>query len=128
MTFNETEISSLNLILCLFSLSLSLTHSRHRAGIFAYLNYLTPKTRCEVLECLVTGLERLEYRGYDSAGVAVDTNDTKNILLIKSTGKVKVLEEAIAEQMKSRTRKSNISSRRMHRPSLNTQTASFTWR
>jgi glutamine---fructose-6-phosphate transaminase (isomerizing) len=62
---------------------------------------LTPKTRREVLECLVTGLKRLEYRGYDSAGVAVDTNDTKNILLIKSTGKVKVLEEAIAEQMKA---------------------------
>ncbi|CAG0880898.1 unnamed protein product [Cyprideis torosa] len=38
-------------------------------GIFAYLNYLTPKTRQEILEMLVTGLQRLEYRGYDSAGV-----------------------------------------------------------
>ncbi len=37
-------------------------------GIFAYLNYLTPKKRSEVLELLITGLERLEYRGYDSAG------------------------------------------------------------
>ena len=37
-------------------------------GIFAYLNYLTPKTRKEVLEKLIGGLQRLEYRGYDSAG------------------------------------------------------------
>lgn len=70
------------------------------SGIFAYLNYLTPKTRREVLECLVSGLKRLEYRGYDSAGVAIDTNDSQNILLIKSTGKVKVLEDTIAERMK----------------------------
>lgn len=63
------------------------------------MNYLTPKTRREVLEILVTGLKRLEYRGYDSAGVAVDTEDSKGILLIKQTGKVKVLEDAIAEQL-----------------------------
>lgn len=69
------------------------------SGIFAYLNYLTPKTRREVLEYLVTGLKRLEYRGYDSAGVAVDTDDNKGIVLIKQTGKVKVLEDAIAEQL-----------------------------
>jgi glucosamine--fructose-6-phosphate aminotransferase (isomerizing) len=37
-------------------------------GIFAYLNYLTPKTRQEILDLLITGLQRLEYRGYDSAG------------------------------------------------------------
>lgn len=68
-------------------------------GIFAYLNYLTPKTRREVLEFLVTGLKRLEYRGYDSAGVAIDSEDAKSIVLIKQTGKVKILEDAIAEQM-----------------------------
>lgn len=62
---------------------------------------MTPKTRREVLEYLVTGLKRLEYRGYDSAGVAIDTEDSKGILLIKQTGKVKVLEDAIAEQMLS---------------------------
>lgn len=39
------------------------------AGIFAYLNYLTPKKRSEILELLVNGLKRLEYRGYDSAGI-----------------------------------------------------------
>lgn len=38
-------------------------------GIFAYLNYLVPATRREIIEILITGLKRLEYRGYDSAGM-----------------------------------------------------------
>ncbi|KAH8255016.1 hypothetical protein KR032_002675, partial [Drosophila birchii] len=66
-------------------------------GIFAYLNYLTPKSRQEVLDLLVTGLKRLEYRGYDSTGVAIDSPDNKNIVMVKRTGKVKVLEDAIQE-------------------------------
>lgn len=37
-------------------------------GIFAYLNFLTPKTRQEVIDILLKGLKRMEYRGYDSAG------------------------------------------------------------
>lgn len=60
---------------------------------------MTPKTRREVLEYLVTGLKRLEYRGYDSAGVAVDSEDNKGIVLVKQTGKVKALEDAIAERL-----------------------------
>ncbi|XP_055384026.1 glutamine--fructose-6-phosphate aminotransferase [isomerizing] 2 isoform X2 [Condylostylus longicornis] len=67
-------------------------------GIFAYLNYLTPKTRREVLDLLVNGLKRLEYRGYDSTGVAIDSTDGKDIVLIKSSGKVKILEDAISEK------------------------------
>lgn len=67
-------------------------------GIFAYLNYLTPKSRREVLELLVTGLKRLEYRGYDSAGVAID-GENCNIVLFKKSGKVKLLEEAIASRL-----------------------------
>lgn len=38
------------------------------AGIFAYLNYLVPRDRKYVIETLIKGLQRLEYRGYDSAG------------------------------------------------------------
>lgn len=67
-------------------------------GIFAYLNYLTPKTRREVLDLLVTGLKRLEYRGYDSAGVAIDSNEGNDMVMIKRSGKVKVLEEAIIKR------------------------------
>lgn len=66
-------------------------------GIFAYLNYLTPKTRTEVLETLVKGLQRLEYRGYDSTGVAIDDIDSKDIVMVKRCGKVKILEDAITE-------------------------------
>ncbi|XP_017001640.2 glutamine--fructose-6-phosphate aminotransferase [isomerizing] 2 [Drosophila takahashii] len=70
-------------------------------GIFAYLNYLTPKSRQEVLDLLVQGLKRLEYRGYDSTGIAIDAlnsgEEPSSILLVKRTGKVKILEDAVAE-------------------------------
>ncbi|XP_044011069.1 glutamine--fructose-6-phosphate aminotransferase [isomerizing] 2-like isoform X1 [Aphidius gifuensis] len=64
-------------------------------GIFAYLNYLTPKTRKEILTLLVGGLKRLEYRGYDSAGVALDSADSQEILIVRNQGKVVALEEKI---------------------------------
>lgn len=41
-------------------------------GIFGYLNHLVPRTRHRILQILLQGLQRLEYRGYDSAGVAFD--------------------------------------------------------
>ncbi|BES94933.1 Glucosamine-fructose-6-phosphate aminotransferase [Nesidiocoris tenuis] len=65
-------------------------------GIFAYLNYLTPKSRKEILELLVNGLKRLEYRGYDSAGVAVDSPDSKGVTIVKKNGKVQALEDEIS--------------------------------
>uniref|UniRef100_UPI00358FEBCC glutamine--fructose-6-phosphate aminotransferase [isomerizing] 1-like isoform X1 n=2 Tax=Myxine glutinosa TaxID=7769 RepID=UPI00358FEBCC len=75
-------------------------------GIFAYLNYNVPRTRHEILCMLVKGLQRLEYRGYDSAGVAIDGGNDKNweknfksIKLIKKRGKVKALEEEINKQV-----------------------------
>uniref|UniRef100_A0A665VCY0 glutamine--fructose-6-phosphate transaminase (isomerizing) n=1 Tax=Echeneis naucrates TaxID=173247 RepID=A0A665VCY0_ECHNA len=70
--------------------------------IFAYLNYRVPRTRKEIFETLVRGLQRLEYRGYDSAGIAVDgpnktTSDINGntICLIKKKGKVKALDEEL---------------------------------
>lgn len=45
-------------------------------GIFAYLNYQVPRTRKEIFETLVKGLQRLEYRGYDSAGKAHEPTHT----------------------------------------------------
>lgn len=44
---------------------------------------------------LVDGLKRLEYRGYDSAGIAVLESD-KNIRTIKKKGRIKDLEEHIS--------------------------------
>src|SRR3954449_756505 len=48
----------------------------------------------QVVPVLIDGLRRLEYRGYDSAGVAVVRNGT--IELRRSAGKLARLEEAIA--------------------------------
>ena len=64
-------------------------------GIFAYLNFLTPKSRQEILELLIKGLQRLEYRGYDSAGVGLDGADYRDLLILKKQGKVKMLEDEI---------------------------------
>ena len=41
-------------------------------GIFGYYNFHVARTRKDILECLLTGLRRLEYRGYDSAGLSID--------------------------------------------------------
>lgn len=41
-------------------------------GIFGYLNYLVPQSRQYIVDTLLNGLRRLEYRGYDSAGLAFD--------------------------------------------------------
>ncbi|WP_223501607.1 glutamine--fructose-6-phosphate transaminase (isomerizing) [Pseudomonas sp. BF-R-24] len=46
---------------------------------------------------LVEGLKRLEYRGYDSAGVAVYTNDEK-LERLRRPGKVSELEQALATE------------------------------
>jgi glutamine---fructose-6-phosphate transaminase (isomerizing) len=49
----------------------------------------------DVVAILIEGLKRLEYRGYDSAGVAVLDNNGV-LKCIKETGKVKLLEDKIA--------------------------------
>ncbi|KAI9229498.1 MAG: hypothetical protein DHS80DRAFT_13794 [Piptocephalis tieghemiana] len=67
-------------------------------GIFAYLNYLTDKDRGYVLDTLLGGLSRLEYRGYDSAGIAVDGDSEDEILLFKEVGKVAALRKLISDQ------------------------------
>jgi len=64
-------------------------------GIFAYLNFLTPRSRKEILDVLIKGLQRLEYRGYDSAGVGLDSKESGKIILVKRQGKVKLLEDEI---------------------------------
>jgi glutamine---fructose-6-phosphate transaminase (isomerizing) len=43
-------------------------------GIFAYLNYNVGRERRYILEVLLNGLRRLEYRGYDSSGIAIDSD------------------------------------------------------
>ena len=56
-------------------------------GIVGYVG------RKDAKEVLLTGLYNLEYRGYDSAGIAVKNNEDINI--IKSVGKISNLENKI---------------------------------
>lgn len=43
-------------------------------GIFAYINCNVSRERRHILEVLFNGLRRLEYRGYDSAGISIDSD------------------------------------------------------
>lgn len=43
-------------------------------GIFGYYNFNVSRDRRAILEILFNGLRRLEYRGYDSAGIAIDSD------------------------------------------------------
>lgn len=54
------------------------------------VGYVGPKPAASIL---IEGLKRLEYRGYDSAGVAIATD--KGIKIGKSVGRVRVLEELV---------------------------------
>ena len=60
-------------------------------GIIAYIGHR------EATPILIEGLKRLEYRGYDSAGLAtVDNSGEKPVLdVVRAVGRVRVLEEAI---------------------------------
>ena len=42
---------------------------------------------------LLAGLSKLEYRGYDSAGIAIRNEDTGDITVVKAKGRLKILSE-----------------------------------
>lgn len=48
---------------------------------------------------LINGLKKLEYRGYDSAGIAVLSESADEILVKKSKGALRFLEEKIASEV-----------------------------
>jgi len=64
-------------------------------GIFGYVGHR------ECVPILLEGLKRLEYRGYDSAGVAVQVNGSLGVR--KAAGKIRVLEERLAQGAPSGT-------------------------
>lgn len=87
------------------------------------MNYLVEKNRKEILDTLlngttdtfsphfiqflltmITGLSRLDYRGYDSAGLAIDGNKKKDVFIYKEVGKVAGLRKLIAEEKPDPTR------------------------
>jgi glucosamine--fructose-6-phosphate aminotransferase (isomerizing) len=63
----------------------------HMCGIVGYVG------NRPALSIVLDGLRRLEYRGYDSAGVAVINNDV--VLIEKRAGKLANLEKALAERV-----------------------------
>ncbi|HEV2274818.1 MAG TPA: glutamine--fructose-6-phosphate transaminase (isomerizing) [Acidobacteriaceae bacterium] len=58
------------------------------------VGYVGPK---EVVPVILGGLRRLEYRGYDSAGIAVGGNSSQTLELRRASGKLRKLEEVIRE-------------------------------
>ncbi len=56
-------------------------------GIIGYIGKRT------AVPVLLYGLQRLEYRGYDSAGIAVLDNSCKKLVVEKKVGKIKDLQE-----------------------------------
>jgi glucosamine--fructose-6-phosphate aminotransferase (isomerizing) len=50
-----------------------------------------------IVPILMEGLRRLEYRGYDSAGIAV-LNGSQNLTRLRTVGKVQVLQDSIDRQ------------------------------
>ena len=59
-------------------------------GIFGVIGSQTP------IEDVVAGLSRLEYRGYDSAGIAC--SDDGELHMVKRSGKLENLEKALTEE------------------------------
>ena len=47
------------------------------------------------LPLLINGLEKLEYRGYDSAGIAIVNSETKNLTCNKAEGKLRNLKNLL---------------------------------
>lgn len=61
-------------------------------GIVGYIG------QSDAFPILIAGLKKLEYRGYDSAGVALETND-KKLNVYKTKGKVSNLEQMAADNV-----------------------------
>ncbi|KAK1294074.1 hypothetical protein QJS10_CPA16g01221 [Acorus calamus] len=74
-------------------------------GIFAYLNYKIERERRYILEVLFNGLRRLEYRGYDSSGIAIDAGEcgsrgsASSPLVFRQEGKIESLVRSVYEEV-----------------------------
>lgn len=55
-------------------------------------------THANVVDFLTDGLKRLEYRGYDSSGIAVYSENEQKIKRVRRVGRVALMEEAVKQQ------------------------------
>lgn len=116
MSCTEALNSGRILLLCL-PLMFLYTNCRHRCGVFAYVNHGVVRPQHYIVDALITGLRRLEYRGYDSAGIAIDDvthfpdggsgrqaengnghHDGPASVVIKETGKIDCLAKLVEEK------------------------------
>lgn len=67
------------------------------------MNYGLVRIRLDVAHTIITGLQRLEYRGYDSAGIALDGKDNE-ISIFKEVGPVANLLSLVNEQLEDPVR------------------------
>ena len=58
-------------------------------GIVGYFGSQSPK------QVLLSGLKKMEYRGYDSAGVAIYNSDSFDVF--RAAGKLSVLEDKVSD-------------------------------
>ncbi|KAL7234451.1 hypothetical protein ACSBR1_017954 [Camellia fascicularis] len=71
-------------------------------GIFAYLNYNVNRERRYILEVLFNGLRRLEYRGYDSAGICIDSSSSSlplSPLVFRQEGNIESLVKSVYQEV-----------------------------
>ncbi|KAL3622552.1 Glutamine--fructose-6-phosphate aminotransferase [isomerizing] 2 [Castilleja foliolosa] len=74
-------------------------------GIFAYLNCNIARERRYILEVLFNGLRRLEYRGYDSAGISIDDSSNAGddinlpLLVFRQEGNIESLVKSVYQDV-----------------------------
>lgn len=69
-------------------------------GIVGYIG------KRDVAPLLLEGLQRLEYRGYDSAGMVVNTPKSGALKMVKAKGRVRDLEARVPKRFASTPRAS----------------------
>jgi glucosamine 6-phosphate synthetase-like amidotransferase/phosphosugar isomerase protein len=69
--------------------------SRRASDMCGIVGYVGHRSAANII---VSGLHRLEYRGYDSAGIALYSKELGRIGVIKTAGKITELENSIKQE------------------------------
>lgn len=72
-------------------------------GIFGIAHHGCSSTIGELARQLIKGLKRLEYRGYDSAGICIETQGAQQRKIVKRKGNVQVLSDSIFTEEGAKT-------------------------
>jgi glutamine---fructose-6-phosphate transaminase (isomerizing) len=80
-------------------------------GIFGHYAFNTQLSRRQILDLLLCGLHRLEYRGYDSSGMSIESVPLDEVnsdsgpqpIIIKSKGNIPALESLLAQEIQNKS-------------------------